>query len=68
MYGVVGLYVKKIFCEEFGVFVNLVVNCVFLEDFGGYYFDFNFIYVVDLVEIMKLGEYDFGVVFDGDGD
>lgn len=44
-----------------------MVNCIFLEDFGGKYFDFNLIYVVDLVIEMVKGYYDFGVVFDGDG-
>lgn len=62
-----GLYVKKVICEEFGVLQNSVVNCIFLEDFGGKYFDFNLIYVVDLVIEMVKGYYDFGVVFDGDG-
>lgn len=42
---------------------------MFLEDFGGGYFDFNLVYVYDLVEIM-FGDnvFDFGAVFDGDGD
>ncbi|KAJ6662558.1 hypothetical protein lerEdw1_011695 [Lerista edwardsae] len=68
MHGVVGPYVKKILCEELGAPANSAVNCIPLEDFGGHHPDPNLTYAADLVQTMKMGEYDFGAAFDGDGD
>uniref|UniRef100_A0A673HNP2 Phosphoglucomutase-1-like n=1 Tax=Sinocyclocheilus rhinocerous TaxID=307959 RepID=A0A673HNP2_9TELE len=68
MHGVTGPYVKKILCEELGSPANSAINCVPLENFGGRHPDPNLIYASELVETMKSGQYDFGAVFDGDGD
>ncbi|XP_076018383.1 phosphoglucomutase-1-like [Genypterus blacodes] len=68
MHGVVGPYVKRIFCEELGCPANSAINCVPLEDFGGQHPDPNLIHAVDLVDSMRDGQYDFGAAFDGDGD
>lgn len=58
---------KKILCEELGAPANSAVNCIPLEDFGGHHPDPNLTYAADLVQTMKMGEYDFGAAFDGDG-
>ncbi|TMS09373.1 Phosphoglucomutase-1 [Larimichthys crocea] len=68
MHGVVGPYVRRIFCEELGCPANSAINCVPLEDFGGQHPDPNLTYAADLVDSMRDGQYDFGAAFDGDGD
>uniref|UniRef100_H3CQY9 Phosphoglucomutase 1 n=1 Tax=Tetraodon nigroviridis TaxID=99883 RepID=H3CQY9_TETNG len=68
MHGVVGPYVRRIFCEELGCPANSAINCIPLEDFGGQRPDPNLTYAADLVDSMKEGKYDFGAALDGDGD
>ncbi|XP_014880454.1 phosphoglucomutase-1-like [Poecilia latipinna] len=68
MHGVLGLYVKRILCEELGCPANSAINCVPLEDFGGQPPDPNLMFATDLVDSMRDGQYDFGAAFDGDGD
>ncbi|GFW67155.1 phosphoglucomutase-1 [Trichonephila clavipes] len=68
MHGVTGPYAKRIFIDELGAEVNSVVNGVPLEDFGGHHPDPNLTYAADLVNAMKVGDFDLGAAFDGDGD
>lgn len=69
MYVVIGFYVIEILENCLGVVQGIVVNGVFLFDFGKGYFDFNLIWVKELMDLM-MGDvlFDFGVVLDGDGD
>ena len=62
-----GPYIKKIFHEEFGLPLEMCLNCEALTDFGGRHPDPNLTYAKDLVDIMKKGEHDFAAAFDGDG-
>ncbi|GFR24333.1 phosphoglucomutase [Trichonephila clavata] len=68
MHGVTGPYAKRIFIDELGAEVNSVVNGAPLEDFGGHHPDPNLTYAADLVNAMKVGDFDLGAAFDGDGD
>nr|CAD7607093.1 unnamed protein product [Timema genevievae] len=66
--GVTGPYVRRIFIDELGAPVDNTVNTVPLEDFGGLHPDPNLTYAAELVEALKVGDYDLGAAFDGDGD
>ncbi|KAI0237271.1 Phosphoglucomutase-1 [Lamellibrachia satsuma] len=66
--GVMGPYVKKIFCGELEMPEKNAVKCETLEDFGGGHPDPNLTYAKELVDMMKTGDYDMGAAFDGDGD
>ncbi|NXS09599.1 PGM5 protein, partial [Neodrepanis coruscans] len=68
MNGVMGLYVRRILCDELGAPANSAINCIPLEDFGGQPPDPNLTYATALLEAMKGGEYGFGAAFDADGD
>jgi len=68
LHGVMGPYASKIVCEELGTDNSSVANSIPLEDFGGGHPDPNLTYASALVDEMKMGEHDFGVAFDGDGD
>ncbi|XP_061755406.1 phosphoglucomutase-1-like [Nerophis ophidion] len=68
MHGVVGPYVKRILCEELGCPANSAINCVPTEDFGARRHNPDLVYVADLVDGVRDGEYDFAAAFDGDGD
>nr|CAD7459481.1 unnamed protein product [Timema tahoe] len=63
-----GPYVRRIFIDELGAPVDNTVNTVPLEDFGGLHPDPNLTYAAELVEALKVGDYDLGAAFDGDGD
>lgn len=52
MFVVMGFYVKEIFEMCFGVKYGMVINGEFSYDFGGGYFDFNLIWVCELMVIM----------------
>lgn len=58
---------KRIFLDELNAPVNSVVNTIPLPDFGGGHPDPNLTYAADLVKSLKVGNYDFGAAFDGDG-
>nr|CAD7428325.1 unnamed protein product [Timema monikensis] len=64
---VTGPYVRRIFIDELGAPVDNTVNTVPLEDFGGLHPDPNLTYAAELVEALKVGDYDLGAAFDGDG-
>ncbi|XP_075245917.1 phosphoglucomutase-1-like isoform X1 [Convolutriloba macropyga] len=66
--GVTGPYAKRIFVTELKCDVKSVVNSEPLEDFGGLHPDPNLTYAKSLLDVMKLGQHDFGAAFDGDGD
>lgn len=66
--GVMGPYVKRVFCTELGMPEKNAVKCDTLEDFGGGHPDPNLTYAKELVDMMNSGEYDMGAAFDGDGD
>ena len=66
--GVTGPYAKRIFVKELKCDAKSVVNSESLEDFGGLHPDPNLTYAKSLLDVMKLGEHDFGAAFDGDGD
>ena len=68
MNGVMGPYVKRILVQELGAPEQSAIRCVPLEDFGGDHPDPNLTYAADLVNKLKIGDYDFGAAFDGDGD
>uniref|UniRef100_A0A8C7H0Y5 Phosphoglucomutase 5 n=1 Tax=Oncorhynchus kisutch TaxID=8019 RepID=A0A8C7H0Y5_ONCKI len=68
MNGVMGLYVRRIMCDELGAPANAAVNCVPMEDFGGRPPEPNLTYAAPLVDAMKGGDIGFGAAFDADGD
>ncbi|KAJ6219207.1 hypothetical protein RDWZM_005019 [Blomia tropicalis] len=68
MNGVMGPYVKRILVQELGALEQSAIRCIPMEDFGGEHPDPNLTYAADLVNKMKVGDYDFGAAFDGDGD
>uniref|UniRef100_A0A8C7H1N4 Phosphoglucomutase 5 n=1 Tax=Oncorhynchus kisutch TaxID=8019 RepID=A0A8C7H1N4_ONCKI len=65
---VMGLYVRRIMCDELGAPANAAVNCVPMEDFGGRPPEPNLTYAAPLVDAMKGGDIGFGAAFDADGD
>ncbi|PIK38782.1 putative phosphoglucomutase-1 [Apostichopus japonicus] len=68
MHGVMGVYAKEIFVNEFGLPEDSCVNCDPKDDFGGHHPDPNLTYAADLVDLLKKGIHGFGAAFDGDGD
>ncbi|XP_071952192.1 phosphoglucomutase-1-like [Antedon mediterranea] len=68
MHGVVGPYATRIFCDELGLPIDICINCIPKNDFGGHHPDPNLTYAADLVTLMKKGIHAFGAAFDGDGD
>jgi phosphoglucomutase len=68
MFGVMGPYVKRIFCDELGLSEVEIVKCEPLKDFGGLHPDPNLTYAKDLMSLMEKGIHDIGAAFDGDGD
>ncbi|CAB1320057.1 unnamed protein product [Coregonus sp. 'balchen'] len=61
MNGVMGLYVRRILCDELGAPANAAVNCVPMEDFGGRPPEPNLTYAAPLDRYMILGENGFFV-------
>ncbi|KAL3319688.1 Phosphoglucomutase-1 [Cichlidogyrus casuarinus] len=69
LHGVMGPYIKRVFCQELGVPEAHALQCEPLEDFGGHHPDPNLTYAANLVEHIKKDEsIAMGCAFDGDGD
>lgn len=65
---VTGVYVKRIFLDEFGSDQDSVTRIIPLDNFGEVHPDPNLTYAKDLVDKVKENElFDFGAAFDGDG-
>ena len=62
-----GLYVKRIMCEEFSMSEEDIVRAEPLPDFGGIDPNPFLVSPVEFADIMQQGGYDMGITFDADG-
>ena len=80
MHGVNGPYAREIFCEEFGLPLESMMNSIPKDDFNGCHADPNLTYATELIALMGLNSKGipiemsgkkvpkFGAAADGDGD